>query len=228
MAEQMMLVLAEDERSAVAQELRRYGNYREDIGADLWDSHVLPEPGEPDPAGITPQVEKMIDGHITVGEDCASLAAAFESTAPVLLTLPSIQLIEDALSEAYPDGLFPEVARTAMFCRIAHRRLTQASAADALDEAVAVNAEMQPVATAPAEAALAQRLEEVNATLSQQLVQLHGSQESLNERVTAQQRQIEQLRNQGGKRRRLPNPFSSTFDSGQSRRPSGTGLGRTL
>ena len=99
---------------------------------------MLPEPGDPDPPGVTSQVEAMADSHFAVAGECESLAAAFESDDPVPLTLPSIRLIEETLSDAYTDELPPEVARTAMFCRIAHRRLDDAAG---LDEAVAVNSE---------------------------------------------------------------------------------------
>lgn len=86
-----------------------------------------------------------------------------------------------------------------MFCRIAHRRLAEVDGAAAPDDVVAVNMETQPLATERFLLGLTQRLEEVNTKLSQQLSQLRESQEALNERVKVQQREIAQLREQGGK-----------------------------
>lgn len=226
MADRMVLVLDDEERGAIARDLRRYGVYRERVGADLWDAHVLPEPGEPDPPGISAQVEAMADSHFAVAGECESLAAAFESDAPVSLTLPSIRLIEETVSDAYADGLPPEVARTAMFCRVARCRLADSAGPD---EAVAVNAEPQPLATERFALALAQRLEEVNAALSTQLAELRTRQDALNERLKTQQEEIAQLRDRGGKRRQRPNLFTSAFEpAGQTRRRPETGRGRSL
>lgn len=186
---------------------------------------MLPEPGDPDPPGVTSQVEAMADSHFAVARECESLAAAFESDDPVPLTLPSIRLIEETLSDAYTDELPPEVARTAMFCRIAHRRLDDAAG---LDEAVAVNAEPQPLATERFALALVRRLDEANAALSRQLAELRKSQDALNERVKVQQQEIAQLRDQGGKRRRRPNPFTSAFEPTRETRRREIERGRSL
>ncbi|EWT07159.1 hypothetical protein N864_10915 [Intrasporangium chromatireducens Q5-1] len=85
-AERMVLVLDEGERAAIARDLLRYGAYRQRVADDLVDAHVLPEPGEPDPPGITPQVVAMTESHVAAAKDCEDLAAAFESDDLVPLT----------------------------------------------------------------------------------------------------------------------------------------------
>lgn len=222
----MVLVLDEGERAAIAHDLRRYGVSRQRVADDLVDAHVLPEPGEPDPSGITPQVAAMTESHVAVAEDCEALAAAFESDAPVPLTLRDIRLVEETLSDAYVDALPPDVARTAMFCRVAYRRLDDT---DPPGGVVAVNMEPQPAATERYVLGMMHRLREANAVLGTQLAELRQNLETLNKRLQAQQREIAQLRGQGGRRRRLPNPFTSTFEptSPAQRRPE-TERGRSL
>jgi hypothetical protein len=226
MAERMVLVLDAGERGAIAHDLRRYGAYRQRVADDLVDAHVLPEPGEPDSSGITPQVVAMVDSHVAVAEHCEALAAAFDGDDPVSLTRPDLRLVEETVSEAYLDDLPPEVARTAMFCRVASRRLHDA---DPPAEVVAVNMELHPAATERYVLGMMHRLGEANAALSAQLAELRRSQDVLTGRLQAQQREIAQLRGQGGKRRRLPNPFTSAFEptSPTPRRPE-TEQGRSL
>ncbi|SLE37242.1 Uncharacterised protein [Mycobacteroides abscessus subsp. bolletii] len=214
MADVMTLALTPVERSAVARDLRRYRDYRESLAADLWNSAVLPEPGEPDPPGITPSIEQMTESHYEVAEHCHTLAAAFESDDPVVPLGGAIGLIETVMDEAHGDELPPEVARTAMFCRVASRRGDEAyeNDLDSRDEIVMVAAEPQPSATEKFALALAQHVEEANAKLSEQLAELRTSLDGLNEQLQAQRREIDQLRNPGATRRQLPNPFRSTFE----------------
>ncbi|WP_153502770.1 MULTISPECIES: hypothetical protein [Actinomycetes] len=130
------------------------------------------------------------------------------------------------MDEAYPDDLPPEVARTAMFCRVVYRRLDDA---DSPGDVVAVSMEPQPAATERYVLGMMHRLSEANAALSTQLAELRQNLESLNVRLQAQQREIVQLRGQGGKRRRLPNPFTSAFEpTSPARRRPETERGRSL
>lgn len=231
MADGMTLALTPAERGAVAHELRRYGNYRREIGDELWDSAVDPEPGEPDPPGITPTVEQMVDSHLAFAEQCASLAAAVESDEPVVsLDRSAIAVIGMALEEGFNEEFPPELARTAMLCRLVNRRGSKTSEQNlsTTGEAVIVLAEPQPFATERFAVALAQRMDEVNTALSAQLAELRQNQETLTKRVLAQQREIKQLREQNGNRRRSPSPFGALDAGGRSRRGHRPDPGRTL
>ncbi|WBL18943.1 MULTISPECIES: hypothetical protein [Micrococcaceae] len=231
MADGITLALTPAERSAVAHELRRYGNYRREIGDDLWDSAITPEPGEPDPPGITPKVEQMVESHLAFAERCESLAAAFESDEPVVsLDRSAIDVIRMALEEGFIDEFPPEIARTAMLCRLESRSGSNTSEQNlgTTGEAVIIPAEPQPLATERFAVALAQRMDEVNTALSAQLAELRQNLEMLSKRVLAQQREIKQLREQNGNRRRSPSPFGALDASGPSRRGHRPGPGRAL
>ncbi|WP_454118503.1 hypothetical protein [Microbacterium lacticum] len=169
MADGMTLALTPAERSAVAHELRRYGNYRREIGDDLWDSAVIPEPGEPDPPGITPKVEQMVDFHLAFAERCELLAAAFESDEPVVsLDRSVIDAMGMALEEGFIEEFPPELARTAVLCRLVNRRGNNPSEQNlgATGEVMIVPAEPHPLATERFAVALAQRMDEVNTARS--------------------------------------------------------------
>lgn len=128
MTDGITLTLTPAERGAVAHELRRYGNYRRGIGDDLWDSAITPEAGEPDPPDITPKVEQMVDIHLGFAERCESLAAAFESDEPMVsLDRSAIDVIGMDVEEGFIDEFPPEIARTAMLCRLVSRRESNAS-----------------------------------------------------------------------------------------------------
>lgn len=231
MADGMTLALTPAERGAVAHELRRYGNYRRGIGDDLWDSAIAPEPGEPDPPGITPKVEKMVDSHLAFAGRCDWLAAAFESDEPVVsLDRSAIDAIGMALEEGFIDEFPPEIARTAMLCRLVNRRGNNPSEQnlDATGEVMIIPAEPQPLATERFAVALAQRMDEVNTALSTQLAELRQNQEALSKRVLAQQREIKQLREPNGNRRRPPSPFGALDAGGRSRRGHRPDPARTL
>lgn len=231
MADGMTLALTPAERSAVVHELRRYGNYRREIGDDLWDSAITPEHGEPDPPGITPKVEQMVDFHLAFAERCDSLAAAFESDEPaVSLDRSAIDVIGMALDEGYADEFPPELARTVMFCRLVSGRSNPSEQnLGTTDEAVVVRADPQPLATEKFAVALAQRMDEVNAALSAQLAELRQNQEVLTKRILAQQREFKQLREQNGNRRRSsPSPFVGLNAGGPSRRRHRSDPGRAL
>ncbi|WP_293787911.1 hypothetical protein [uncultured Aeromicrobium sp.] len=243
MVDGITLALTPAERGAVAHELRRYGNYRRGIADDLWDSAITPEPGEPDPPGITPEpgepdppgitpkVEQMVESHLAFAERCESLAAAFESDEPLVsLDRSAIAVIGMALEEGFVEEFPPEIARTALLCRLVNRRGNNPSEQNpgTTGEVMIVPAEPQPLATEKFTVALAQRMDEVNTALSAQLAELRQNQETLSKRVLAQQREIKQLREQNGNRRRSPSPFGALDASGPSRRGHRPDPGRAL
>lgn len=229
MSEKMTLVLAEDERAAIADELRRYGNYWERVGTELWDSQVLPEPGEPDPPGITRQVEEMTGSHFAIAEECQSLAAAFEGDEPIPFTRLEINLVEGALDEAYIGELPPEVARTAMFCRIASRRLTDSDPGNP-SEIFAVGTRPQPPATeGVATSNLLHVFTEVDANnlrLRKQIADQIKRVTALGIRMKAQVDETERLHGQGwNQSRRLTKQFKTFGVTDSSPRPTQRGIG---
>ena len=110
-----VLSLDRAERSAIAHEFRRYQDYRVRIGDDLHASHVLPEPGEADPPGLTPQVEEMIDGHYGIAEQCRTLAEQFEGDVPVQLTRETLFLVSEVVGNAFAGNVPSELARVDEF-----------------------------------------------------------------------------------------------------------------
>lgn len=173
----------------------------------------------------------MVDFHLAFAERCEMLAAAFESDEPVVsLDRSAIAVIGMALEESFIDEFPPESARTAVLCRLVSRRGSKASEQnlDTTGDAVIVPAEPQPFATERFAVALAQRMDEVNTALSAQLEELRKNQQALSKRVLAQQREIKQLREQNGNRRRSPSPFGTLDASGPSRRGHRPDPGRTL
>lgn len=217
MAEQVELALTEAERAKVADDLRRYGAYRERTGADLWDTFVEREPSELEPPNLTQEIKDSTASHHAVAEECMALASAIESNDPVPFTRETVHLIREAFDDTYGGEFPPLVARTAMFSRMASRRMSEAAdGSRAPTEFVAVNAELQPSDAERYEAAIMQYLTEANAKISEQLAGLRTNQEALHKQLQAQQREIDQLRNPSRTRRRLPNPFRATYEPASS------------
>lgn len=204
MPEQMLLTLSREERAAVAHELYRYGTYREREGVDVLDSQVLSEPGEPDPPGVTPAIQRMADSHFDVAGECDDLAAAFESDAPVGLT-------SEAIDNAFAGEVPPEVARIAMFARLTQRRLAEPGVLLAFQDDVRAGA--TPVVAQVLAVDDLQQLRDEHAQLWAQVAQLSGQVGALTVQVASQREEITALREHGAKRRLLPNLFSATVDA---------------
>jgi len=214
MAERVELAISEAERGKIADDLRRYGAYRERTGIDLWNTFTEQKPHELEPPNLTQEIKDRTASHHAVAKNCVALASAIESENPVLLTPETIQLIQEAFGDIYGGELPPRAARTAMFSRMASRRMSEAAADGSLAPAefVAVNAELQPSDPERYEAAIMHYLTEANAKISEQLTELRTRQEALHTQLRAQQREIDQLRTPGTTRRQLPNPFRSTSE----------------
>ncbi|GEB96312.1 MULTISPECIES: hypothetical protein [Micrococcales] len=219
MPEETLLTLTGTERVAVAHELRRYGEYREHEGTELLDAHVYGEPGEPIHSGLTPEIERMAGAHYEVMNECEDLAAAFEGDEPITLSSEAIDLLGEAMDNAFADEFPPEVARTAMFARIAQRRLSGFGVLDP-DEAgdfLVVHAETQSAATPEiaqvVSASGLQRLLSEHAQLRAQVVQLSERVDDLTAQVEAQRDQVGASPGQGVRRRLLPNLFAASADA---------------
>lgn len=232
MSERDVLRLSKPERDAIARELSRYARYRESVADDLHDAMVVPEPGEPDPPGITPTVERMLDSHFGVAQDCEDLAASFQSDEPTRLTPDALSLIEEVLDSAYVEALPPELERVATFARLARRQIVGIGDRNPAmaDWFVAVNAETPPAATpgvAPEVAARdAEAMSGEPVSLGEQVAQLAARVDDLTAQIAVQRAQIDRLREQASPRRRGRIPFTTAFGTtGQSPRRSGPDLG---
>lgn len=234
MPERVVLTLTRLERDAIADELRKYACFREDVGSALMIARVSAEPDYPDPPGITRDAERMIASHHYVAQGCEELAVSFESDEPTLLTLGAIGLIEDALDNAYIEELPPELGRTAMLCRLARRQMAGFGGRDpkAVGEFVAVNAETQPAArSGVAPDVVAPDAVEASPAekdpLAAQVAQLVARVDSLTAQLGAHHTQIDRLRKQAAQRlRRGRNPITTTYET-PPQRPyrSGPGIG---
>lgn len=215
-----LLTLTGTERVAVAHELRRYGEYREREGTDLLDAHVYGEPGEPTPSGLTPEIERMAGAHYEVMNECEDLAAAFEGDEPITLSSEAIDLLCEAMDNAFADE-FPldEVTRTAMFARIAQRRLSGFGGLDPDDagDFLVVHAETQSAATPEVAQVVSasdlQRLLSEHTQLRAQVVQLSERVDDLTAQVEAQREQVGASPGQGVRRRLLPNLFAASANA---------------
>lgn len=214
MAERVELAITEAERGKIADDLRRYGAYRERTGVDLWNAFTEQKPHELEPPNLTQEIKGRSASHHAVAKNCMALASVIESENPVLLTQETVQLIQEAFGDIYGGEFPPWAARTAMVSRMASRRMSEAAAdgSRTAAEFVAVNAELPPSDAERYEAAIMHYLTEANTKISEQLTELRTSQEALHKQLQAQRREIDQLRNPGGIRRQLPNPFRSTFE----------------
>lgn len=228
-----LLTLTGTERAAVAHELRRYGEYREREGSDLLDANVIGEPGEPTPSGLTPEIESMVGGHYAVSNECDELAAAFEGDEPITLSPETIDLLGEAMDNAYADEFPPEVARTAMFARIAQRRLSGFGGLDpeAAGDFLVVHAETQPAATPEVAQVVTvsdlQRLRSEHAQLRAQVAQLSERVDDLTTQVESQREQVSASPGRGARRRLLPNLFAASADA-TDRSPAPLDRGRGL
>lgn len=228
-----LLPLTGTERAAVAHELRRYGEYREREGSDLLDANVIGEPGEPTPSGVTPEIESMAGAHYAVSNECDALAAAFEGDAPITLSPETIDLLGEAMDNAYADEFPPEVARSAMFARIAQRRLSGFGGLDpeAAGDFLLVHAETQPAATPEVAQVVSasdlQRLLSEHAQLRAQVAQLNERVDDLTTQVESQREQVAASPGRGARRRLLPNLFAASADA-SDRSPAPLDCGRGL
>lgn len=161
----------------------------------------------------------MAGAHYEVMNECEDLAVAFEGDEPITLSSDAIVLLGEAMDNAFADEFPPEVARTAMFARIAQRRLSGFGGLDP-DEAgdfLVVHAETQSAATPEVAQVVSasdlQRLLSEHAQLRAQVVQLSERVDDLTAQVEAQRDQVGASPGQGVRRRVLPNLFAASANA---------------
>ena len=157
----------------------------------------------------------MVDSHFDVAGECDDLATAFESDAPVGLTSEAIDLIEEAIDNAFAGEVPPEVARIAMLARLTQRRLAEPGVLLAFQDDVQAGA--TPVVAQVLAVDDLQQLRDEHAQLRAQVAQLSGQVDALTVQVESQREEITALREHGAKRRLLPNLFSATVDAADLR-----------
>lgn len=135
-----------------------------------------------------------------------------------MLSSEAIVLLGEAMDNALADEFPPEVASTAMFARIAQRRLSGFGGLDP-DEAgdfLVVHAETQSAATPEVarvvSASNPQRLLSEHAQFRAQVVQLSERVDDLAAQVEAQRDQVGTSPGQGVRRRLHPNLFAASAD----------------
>lgn len=140
-----VLSISQAERGAMARELRRYREYRLNLANDLLDAHVIREPDEPEPPGITTQIGDMANSHFLVAGACDALAERFEGDGAVELTRDVLYLIDTVLDNAYAGDLPGELTRVAEFGASVRLQLRRPAGADrARGRFLVVNAETPP------------------------------------------------------------------------------------
>lgn len=207
-------------------QIRRYENYRDRLGQEILDSHLQPEPDDDHSESPNAWVFSAAKNHFSVAEECADLANRLDTRDVVAIGLAEIDLVAEAVNEAYPDEKPPVLARVDEFATLVQHDLSSAKAAGAAEAMLFFVKNDAPLPPSPAiPAPVAAPRVKAEPTMLEQVAQLSEQVAHLTTQVQTQQKQLDALRpraSSGARSRRLaplmPEPQRRTPPD--QRRPS--------